>query len=79
MLKYMISLKSNLKFQHKYRVYHTRTLACIIFDVVQLFSDSQSYLQTQIAIINGRGYRYTQCVYQLETMVTHILEKEIRM
>ena len=29
------------------------------------------------SIFNGRGYWYTECVYQLETMGTHILEKEI--
>ena len=34
-------------------------------------------VSSSLAKYHGRGYRYTQCVYQLETMGTHILEKEI--
>ena len=36
------------------------------------------YFLRNILLINyGRGYWYTQCVYQLGTMGTHIQEKEI--
>ena len=38
---------------------------------------SPLFLSIYVVLFKGRGYQDTQCVYRLETMSTHILEKEI--